>query len=797
MDRRIIGVLAAIAVHGTAVAQITLTGTVLGAADVQVVGANIACAAPIMHAITDANGRFGWSGALPRELHVRITHVAHEPLDTVLVLNDGANVVTLHLRPATVLMEQVEVSAVRAGGRVPVAKSMLTQEEIARMNTGVDMPYLLDQQPSVVTTSDAGTGFGYTGLRIRGSDPTRINVTVNGVPMNGAEDQAVYWVDMPDLATSTEDVQVQRGVGTSTNGPGAFGASINVRTASLQRKPFGQLDLSGGSFDTRRVSSQAGSGLVNDRFAFEARLSAIRSDGYIDRATADLKSYFAQGAWVGARRSLRIITFGGHEVTYQAWAGVPREVIDTNRTYNPYTYENEVDDYTQTHYQLLFDQQLGARSLLNITLFRVDGAGYYENFLANVPAWEDIYLPFPIYLGDDTVRRNDYVIRRWLDNTLMGANASLKVPFAEHELVVGGSYSDYRCDHFGEVTWARIYGQYEKDHRYYDNDGHKTDANAFAKLTYALNERVDLYGDLQWRGVNHDFLGYDADLENVTQNVAFSFFNPKAGIAADLGAGVRVYASAAVANKEPNRDDLVDSSPDSRPAPEHLIDYEAGAEWRRSCATAGVNLYYMDYTDQLVLTGAINDVGAYTRVNVPKSHRAGVELVLDAQLTRRLSWKGNATFSRNRIIDLTEHVDDWDNGGQAVVTHDEVDIAFSPSIIAGSELGHRFIDSERIGEADIALVTKYVGDQYLDNTGSSSRMLDAYLVNDLRLNWSVRSLKGVKELALNLTVRNILGERYESNGWTYSYFYEGRRQEMVGLYPQADVNVLAGVRVRF
>lgn len=797
MEPRMVTALGALLLHGAAIAQCTIEGSVVGPHDASVEGANLVCDAPPLQAITDARGRFTVQVAEAGEMHLRITHLAFEPLDTVLHIGAGRHAVVLRMRPNTVLMQEVEVSAVRAGGRAPIARSMLTQEEIARTNIGLDMPYLLERLPSVVATSDGGTGIGYTGLRIRGSDPTRVNVTINGVPLNDAESATVYWVDLPDFASSTQDVQVQRGAGSSTNGPGAFGASINLRTASLQRKPFARLDLSGGSYDTRRASVQGGSGLLNDRFALEARLSTVKSDGYIDRATADLKSYFLQGAWVGRKRSVRFITFGGKEVTYQAWAGVPREVIDTNRTYNPYTYENEVDDYAQTHHQLLFDQDLGGRSTLNLTLFRVDGAGYYENFIANVPTWEDVYLPYPIYLGDDTVRRNDYVIRRWLDNTLLGASASAKVPMAAHELVIGGSYSNYRGDHFGEVIWARIFGQYEKDHRYYENDGHKTDANAFAKLTYALNGRVDLYGDLQWRAVRYDFLGYDADLVNVTQTVNYVFFNPKAGVMMDMGAGVKAHASVSVANKEPNRDDLVESTPKSRPRAEGMFDYEAGAEWRRSEAFAGMNLFYMDYTDQLVLTGEINDVGAYGRVNVPKSYRAGVEAEMGLRPFDRLSVTANVTLSRNRIQDLVEYVDDWDNGGQLAVHHKEVDIAFSPSVIAGGEVGYRLCEDQRVGAVDLAFIGKYVGGQYLDDSGSDDRALDPYLVADLRLNWAIAALPGTKEVTFNCTVRNVFNARYESNGWAYSYMLEGRRQAMVGLFPQAPRNVMAGLTLRF
>jgi iron complex outermembrane receptor protein len=672
-------------------ARSTLRGTVTDERNGPLAGASVVLDAQGTGTVTDAAGTFVFGAVSEGPHRLKISFVGYAPLDTMISMGAGDQTVLLRLKSETFLLGEAQVGAVRASSRVPIAQSIVTKDDIARINTGVDLPYLLDQQPSVVTTSDGGTGIGYTGLRIRGSDPTRINVTINGVPLNDAESATVYWVDLPDFASSTEDAQLQRGVGTSTNGPGAFGASINLRTSNVRTAPFAQVDLGGGSFNTLRASAQAGSGLIGGHASFDARLSTIQSDGYIDRATADLKSYFLQGAWIGKKNALRLITFGGHEVTYQAWAGVPREVIDTNRTFNPYSYDNEVDDYTQTHYQLLFDQKLGERSLLNITLFRVDGSGFYENY--ETEADMASFGLSPVNVGSDTITSTDLIQRRWLDNTLMGANASVKTSFGQHELVVGGSYSDYQGDHFGEVIWARYAGESEIRDRYYENDAEKTDANAFARLTYALSDRTDLYLDAQWRGVTYDFLGYDADLENVTQSVSYGFFNPKVGIMGKFGDHQRAYFSVAVANKEPNRDDLVDSSPASRPAPERLIDLETGYRFERDRITAGINLYYMDYRDQLVLTGELNDVGAYTRVNVPQSYRTGVELTAALKITDRLMWSWSATFSHNKAMDFVEYVDNWDSGLQFANKYQEVDLAFSPSVIAGSELGFRFLST--------------------------------------------------------------------------------------------------------
>lgn len=744
---------------------------------------------------TDAQGRFSARGLLVGELRVRVSAVGYLPLDTLIPLAEGDNSLTLTLRHSTVELAAAEVTALRAGDRAPFSRSLLSAEDIAKANTGVDLPYLLDLLPGVVVGSDAGTGIGYTNMRIRGSDATRTNITINGVPFNDPESQGAFLVNLPDIAASAGDIEVQRGVGTSTNGPGAFGATVNLRTTEVQREPWGLVQAGGGSFNTQRYSASAGTGLINDRFSLDMRLSSITSDGYIDRASADLKSYFLQGAWVGSTRSLRFITFRGKEVTYQAWAGVEPAVLDTNRTYNPYSYENEVDNYDQAHYQLLFDQRIGQKANLNLTLFRVLGAGYYEQYREDDPL--STYGIAPAVINGDTLSRTDIIRRRWLDNVLTGANLSADLKLGAHKLVLGGSYSDSQGAHFGEVIWARYAGELDMRDRYYDNDAHKTDGNAFAKLTYALTDRIDLYGDAQVRRVHYAFLGFNDALENITQQVDYTFLNPKAGVLWRMSNGGKAYASFAVANREPNRNDLEETTPSSRPSSERLLDYELGYELRTGRWNVGINGYYMDYTDQLVLTGELNDVGAALRTNAPQSFRAGVELMWGIQLAKPLTWRANATISMNKVREFTEYVDDWDNGGQVAVHHASSDLAFSPDAIAASTLSLRVWERAKKGSADLSFITKYVGAQYLDNSASSDRMLDAYVVNDLRANVTLLDLKGTKRVDLNLTVRNIFSELYESNGWVYSYISEARRQEEVGLFPQAPIHVMGGLGVKF
>ncbi len=785
----------------SAAAQTRITGTILNDAGTPLEGVNVVVGEDrLFGTTTDPQGRFSMGGLPAGSSRLRATYVGYQPVDTVLQLVEGANEIAFTMRLHVVLMREAEIAGVRTDERAPFAQSTLTRQEIERMNTGVDLPILLDLQPSVVTTTDAGAGIGYTGIRIRGSDATRINVTLNGVPINDAESQAVFWVNMPDLATSLEDVQVQRGVGTSTNGPGAFGASINMKTTTIQQDAFGEVQAFGGSFNTRRFGARFGTGLIPSRaqgggsnFSLEGRLSSIKSDGYIDRASSDLRSYYLQGAWLGQKRSLRFITMSGHEVTYQAWEGVAPEIIDTNRTYNPYTYDNQVDDYRQTHYQLLFDQRVGEDATVNVTFFRVQGAGFFEQFRE-----DDELADYGItsVFGSDTIFETDLVRRRWLDNVMHGVNLTYDQRFGSHRLILGGSYNDYRGDHFGEVIWARFMDA-DIRHRYYFNDARKTDGNVFTKVIYAANDRLDIFGDLQLRRVGHDFLGFNNDLENVTQEAEWTFFNPKGGITWTPHEGGKVYGSVAVGNREPSRRDLVESSPQSRPRPERLIDYEAGYERRGGRFSGGVNFYYMDYQDQLVLTGELNDVGYSLRTNVPQSYRTGVELMWAARITNSLMWRGNTTLSRNMIRGFTEHVDDWDTWEQRAIEHGETEIAFSPSVIASSELIFRFLNKPERATGEIALVSKYVGRQFLDNTASEDRMLDPYFYHDVRVNLSLLRLAGLRSVDLNLTFRNVLNELYESNGWVYSYFENDRRQEMIGLYPQAPFNFVGGLTMRF
>jgi iron complex outermembrane receptor protein len=774
----------------------TLLGRVQNSSGEGIAYANVALDGKLI-TISDADGEFVINGlAEGQELFLLITHLSYLPAEKRLTNQADSGGLIIQMDDRRYMHGEVEIVGVRADARTPFTESTIEREQLERMDVGVDLPLLLDLEPAVVTTSDAGTGIGYTGIRVRGSDATRVNVTINGVPLNDAESSTVFWVNLPDMVASTEDIQIQRGVGTSTNGPGAFGASINMRTSSSEDAAFGRVSAFGGSFKTRKLNVAAGTGLLNEQVSFDVRLSSIQSDGFIDRATADLQGYFLQGAWISEKQSVRLLAFGGNEKTYQAWYGVPAEILDTNRTFNYYTYDNEVDDYGQQHYQLLFDQQLGTHSSFNLTLYRTDGSGYFEQFKEEESMID--YGISPLVLGGDTLSTSDIIRRRWLDNTLVGANLSFTTTWDEkHRLVTGGGVNRYDGAHFGEIIWAQYSNDGNIRDRYYDNDAQKSDANIFAKLTYAVGNRWDLFADMQYRAVGYEFVGVNDDGSELDQSVDFGFFNPKAGFVFRPKHGLKYYASVAVGNKEPNRNDYTESAPGNQAKSESMLDYELGMLWKQANQALGINLYYMDYTDQLVLTGQLNDVGGPLRVNVPESFRAGIELSWSKRFSKNLRWNGNIALSRNRILNYEEFVDDWDSGAQQSFSYTTTDIAFSPSVVGSSELAYRFWDRVGKGNAEVALVSKYVGEQYLDNSSNAAARLDKWWVHDFRFNWNMTSPKGFKKLALTIVVRNLLDELYESNGWSYAYLSGGQRNYLLGYYPQAGTNVLGGVTLDF
>ena len=640
-------------------AQFSVSGTVSDADEQSssggstLPGAAVTIEGTYIGTFTGADGTFRLTNLKPGPVSVRVSLLGYESQTQTLDLTQNVALLPVILRRAAIAVDEVVVSATRANQKSAIAYTDVTRRDLNKLNLGQDIPQLLNFTPSIVTTSDAGTGVGYTGIRIRGSDATRVNVTLNGIPYNDAESQGTFFVNMPDFASSVSSVQIQRGVGTSTNGAGAFGASVNIQTNKLETKPYAESNLSAGSFGTRKVNVLAGTGLLADRFVLDARLSKIESDGYIDRASSDLKSFYVSGGYYTDRSFVRLNVFSGQERTYQAWNGVPEALLKTNRTYNAFTYDNQTDNYQQDQYQLIASHELSRKWRLNTSFFYTKGQGYYEEFRPDDPL--DSYGLPNVTIGDSLTKRTDIIRRLWLDNDYYGTVFSLDYNgFGKLTANIGGGWNQYKGEHFGEIIWARVAGNTNIRDRYYDDNATKTDVNLYAKAFYQLSRKLNGFLDMQVRAVDYSFLGFNGQLQNVQQTANLTFFNPKAGLTYVLNDRSTLYASVGVGHREPNRSDYTQSTPASRPKAEQLIDYEAGYKRQTAGLSFTANIYYMNYRNQLVLSGELNDVGAANRVNIPLSYRAGLELEVGARLTKTLRWNINATFSRNRIGNFTE-----------------------------------------------------------------------------------------------------------------------------------------------
>ena len=687
----------------------------------------------------------------------------------------------------TSFLQPVEITTVKAQEKNPFAKTNISKEEIKKLNIGQDLPFILNNTPSVVVNSDAGTGIGYTGIRIRGTDATRINVTLNGIPYNDAESLGTYFVDIPDIASSAGSIQIQRGVGTSANGAGSFGGSINVSTNELNKERHLELNSTAGSYESFKNTLLFNSGIIGKHFTVDARMSNIRSQGYIERASARLQSYFLSTAYITDKSSLRLNVFTGKERTYQAYFGVNETALDTNRRYNSAgtdkpdaPYKNEVDDYRQTHYQLFYNHQFSKYIKANIAVFYTKGKGYYEQYKSNA-SLEDYGLP-----NVGTIKKTDLIRRLWLDNNFYGSIFSVQYDKNKTQVIIGGGYNRYEGDHYGEIIWAKEQAAVPKNYRWYNNPAHKYDFSSYTKWTQNINKNFQTFADLQVRNINYTINGfrYNPDLK-IKQN--YFFFNPKAGVTFSKN-NYKIFASYGRAVKEPNRDDF-EASVTALPKPEKLNDFEAGIESNKSDLKLGANFYYMSYKDQLVLTGKINDVGAYTRTNIPNSYRAGAELFGSAVFSKVLSVNGNITFSKNKVKNFTEYFDDYDNGGQGSKFYKTADISFSPNII--SSLSLNIIAAKNL---QLTLTGKYVGDQYLDNTSNKSRRLKDYYTQDVKATYTIKG-KNFSEVNFFAQAINIFSRKYEPNGYTFSYVAGGKLTTENFYYPMATANFVFGVNI--
>ncbi|MCK0161466.1 TonB-dependent receptor [Allomuricauda sp. F6463D] len=720
-------------------------------------------------------------------------HAQDKPLDSL----EGEKVV----------LDEVLVQAVRVTKEFPITFSDLDKEELTPRNLGQDVPILMNFMPAVVTTSDAGAGIGYTSMRVRGSDATRVNVTINGVPYNDAESQGTFWVNLPDFASSTQSLQLQRGVGTSTNGAGAFGASLNMLTDAFSPEAYARISSSIGSFSTLRNNVKFSTGLINDHFEFSGRLSRVTSDGYIDRATSELDGYFLQGAYKDDNTFVKALLFGGHEVTYQAWYGTPLARIEndtdgveqyiinngfseeeaenlrnSDRRYNYYTYDNEVDDYKQDHFQLHWYETWNSNWNTHLAVHYTRGRGFFEQFRNDDDF--DTYGFEPIMVNGDLVENTDLIRRRWLDNDFYGTIFSATYNNDNLELIMGGGYNEYKGDHFGEIIWAEYAVNSQINDRYYDDTSTKTDFNIYTKVNYTLTDQWSLFGDVQYRGVSYEANGDDTGLVDDS----FNFFNPKAGITFDLNRNNNFYLSYARANREPNRNDYESGSP----KPEKLNDFELGWRYVSPSFQLNTNVYYMRYKDQLVLTGELNDVGAPLRSNVGDSYRLGLEIDANVRLSSVFQWKPNIALSDNRNVDFFFERDGvLQNLGN---TH----IAYSPQLIAGN-----IISYQPNANFQVSLLSKFVGKQYMGNVDSESSVLDSYTQTDFNVQYTINTNSFVKSIVLSGLVNNVFDADIVSNGYFYTYDDNWSNPgsvttiEGAGFYPQAGINFLLGATVNF
>ncbi len=793
-----------------ATAQFSISGRVTDLQTGEVLpGATISLISTSVKVITDVKGAYRIENLPAGSYTLQVSYIGYQTITKNQVINADA-INDFALMAGTILTDEVTVSGTRADKNSATTFTNLSKHDIAKNNLGQDLPFLLDQTPSLVTQSDAGAGVGYTYIHIRGSDGTRINVTINGIPYNDSEEQATFFVDVPDFASSVDNIQVQRGVGTSTNGAGAFGASINIQTTTRQDTAYAELNNSVGSYGTVKNTVNLGTGLLDGKFSFDGRLSRIYSDGYIDRAFSNLQSYFFTGAYYGKNTLIRFNTFGGTEHTYQAWDGEPEDSLKAgNRRYNPLGlepngtyYNNQTDNYTQDHYQLLIDQKISDQLSFSGALHYTHGFGYYEEYQPAQNLAD--YGITPVIVGGDTINKTtDRTRRFWLNNKFYGATYNLKyTPQKNLNLMLGGAYNEYKGAHYDNIQWTQESTDIPPGYQYARDDADKTDFNIFGKADYHVG-KVTLFADMQYRHVYYSFLGFNDQLQNVQEQVFLDFFNPKAGITYQFNPNSNLYASFAVGNHEPDRDDYTQSTPESRPKPENLKDFELGYRTHLGIFTGGINAFYMLYDNQLVLTGALNDVGDQVRSNVKNSYREGIEYDGSFRISSMFTWSATASLSSNKVKGFQQYLFDYDNNTTVEYTYNKTDIAFSPDFIGSSTVSFRPLKG-----GEIALISKYVSRQYLDNTSNinppgyqpsdptSNRYLNSYFLNALRFSYNFKT-EWAKNIGLTLLINNIFSEKYESNGATYPDIENGKVVNYNYFFPQAPANFLLGLNLRF
>jgi iron complex outermembrane receptor protein len=783
----------------------TISGRVTDTGRNPLAGASVVLKGTFKGTLTDANGMFKIENIREGAVKLIFSYIGYETRVSDLTVKSDT-VVNIILTQTSVMTDDVVISATRAGSRAPLAYSNVDKTIIEKLGTASDMPYLLTLTPSFVETSEAGNGVGYTGMRIRGTDASRINVTIDGIPLNDPESQQVFWVDLPDLSSSVDNLQVQRGVGTSTNGAGAFGASINIQTRGIENEPFAGISSAAGSYGTFKNSIAAGTGLLKDKFAFQIRLSDIKSNGYIRRTGSDHQSAFLSGLYRSGKSLIKANIILGREHTGIGWWGVPEDMLMTDRRYNPagqYTdnqgitryYDNESDNYSQDHYQLIFSRKIADYLSFHTALHYTRGKGYYEEYKE-----DETYTDYGlgnVRISDSILYTTDLIRRKWMANDFYGIVYSLKYNIEKVEASFGGGFNLFSGDHFGRIIWMQYPGSAERDHQWYFNNGEKREASLYGKMTANISPVVSLFGDLQYRYIKYILEGNDDDLKNIGQLHRYNFFNPKMGLYLTIGDGQEAYLSFAVAHREPTRTDFKEASGDNQATPgsERLFDAELGYRLKLSKSQFAVNLYGMFYKDQLVPTGELSNVGYPIMTNVERSYRTGAELSAGFTPSELLSWNFNLTLSRNKIRDFVEYYLDYNTADWSSEYKSKklgtVDIAYSPRVTGTGDIAVKPLSA-----FDIHLITKYVGKQYFDNTMSSKRMLDPYLVNNVIISFTP-VFRNIRKVEIQANVNNIFNTEYENNAYGGNWYEDGSEKTWAYYFPQAGINFMFKLGLTF
>ena len=761
----------------------TLKGKVVDENNDSLPGATILVKETNNGTATDFDGKF--SVNLEKGTYtIQASFVGYKTVSKEISLSKNDKI-EFSLVPDATILEEVLVAAVRAKADAPVTFSNMSKKEIAKRNLGQDIPVLLKYLPSVISSSDAGAGVGYTYIRVRGSDASRVNVTVNGIPYNDSESQGSFWVNMGDFASSTQSLQLQRGVGTSTNGSGAFGASLNILTDATSKDAGGEISNSFGSYGTRKHTVKFTTGKVNDHFEFAGRLSNIYSDGYVDRASTDLKSYFLQGSYTDENTLIKALAFGGSEKTYQSWYGLEADQLKENRRQNPYTYDNETDNYWQDHYQLHWNEKLNKNWSTTIGLNYTRGKGYFEQFKEESAVSKYNGIVSETATTWDGKPATDLIVRRWLDNHFYVANGNATYKKNKLEVVSGFSYSYYKGDHFGEVIWAKEFAATANIRdRYYFSDASKKDFSVFSKATFNILENLKAFVDIQGRFVNYKTGGLTSDRNVLNVGEKFNFFNPKLGFTHTINSNNSLYLSFAKANKEPNRNDYKNGENVKH---ESLDDYELGWRLKNNTVQLNTNIYYMSYDNQLIQTGGLNDVGDYLRKNTKDSYRLGLEIDGNVKISDQFSINQNITLSKNKIKNF---ILDRDGTKTNIGT---TNIAFSPSLITSNALVY-----QPTNNFQLSFLTKYVGEQYLSNTNTEASKLESYFTSDLNFIYEIKTSSIFKSIVFTGVVNNIFNKEYVDRGYTYlNNWSKPTSFEVQGYYPQATRNFLVGVTLKF